>query len=198
MWSLVVSSMLLVTLISNLSEGNIKNVTDDDVESAVKSEKDRTILANDMVEKLCTAKILKTEHCKKLAENSECKTLPNECLECKCALDCQYGNQTEANCVVPKEVTKCVGARKFKRQFTCAFCYQSDSSHHVCEENVSCDSVADPNKRNYIANCTVDSQLICLGRRTFHKQKPCNWTGGHRWLTALILSITLGGFGADR
>jgi len=26
----------------------------------------------------------------------------------------------------------------------------------------------------------------------------CNWTSGKRWSVALILSITLGGFGADR
>lgn len=26
----------------------------------------------------------------------------------------------------------------------------------------------------------------------------CNWTSGKRWSVALVLSITLGGFGADR
>lgn len=26
----------------------------------------------------------------------------------------------------------------------------------------------------------------------------CNWTGGYKWSTALALSVTLGGFGADR
>lgn len=30
------------------------------------------------------------------------------------------------------------------------------------------------------------------------KNLLCNWTVGYRWSTALILSITLGGFGADR
>lgn len=30
------------------------------------------------------------------------------------------------------------------------------------------------------------------------KQKKCNWTGGYKWSTAMALSITLGGFGADR
>ncbi|OXU24003.1 hypothetical protein TSAR_006269 [Trichomalopsis sarcophagae] len=47
-------------------------------------------------------------------------------------------------------------------------------------------------------NCTVKSNVLCLGRRKFLKNLPCNWTGGYRWSTALILSITLGGFGADR
>lgn len=36
------------------------------------------------------------------------------------------------------------------------------------------------------------------GNRRFYKNVRCNWTGGYRWSTALIFSITLGGFGADR
>ena len=30
------------------------------------------------------------------------------------------------------------------------------------------------------------------------KNLLCNWTVGYRWSVALFLSITLGGFGADR
>ena len=56
----------------------------------------------------------------------------------------------------------------------------------------------DPNTRYYRAECEVPDHLICLGNRKFLKQLPCNWTGGYRWTTALALSITLGGFGADR
>lgn len=39
---------------------------------------------------------------------------------------------------------------------------------------------------------------VFLGRRTFNKNVRCNWTRGYRWSTAMALSITLGGFGADR
>ena len=42
------------------------------------------------------------------------------------------------------------------------------------------------------------SHVLCLGQRKFLKNIVCNWTSGYRWSTALILSITLGGFGADR
>ena len=56
----------------------------------------------------------------------------------------------------------------------------------------------DPNTRYYRAECEVPEHLICIGNRKFLKQLPCNWTGGYRWTTALALSITLGGFGADR
>lgn len=44
----------------------------------------------------------------------------------------------------------------------------------------------------------MNDDVICMGRRVFHKNLLCNWTGGYRWSTALVLSITLGGFGADR
>ncbi|KAK3570986.1 hypothetical protein QTP86_032402, partial [Hemibagrus guttatus] len=39
---------------------------------------------------------------------------------------------------------------------------------------------------------------VSLGKREFQKRLFCNWTGGYKWTTALTLSITLGGFGADR
>lgn len=47
-------------------------------------------------------------------------------------------------------------------------------------------------------NCSVHPDLLCLGNRTFSKRLRCNWTHGYRWSTALFISITLGGFGADR
>jgi len=129
----------------------------------------------------------------------ECDKLGNECLNCQCSLDCQYGQpDAQADCTVPESVI-CEGSRDLKRNYTCAFCYQTDKGSISCDENDECDSVFDQNQnRHYTANCTVDRSTICLGRRDFRTQIPCNWTGGHRWLTALILSITLGGFGADR
>ena len=39
---------------------------------------------------------------------------------------------------------------------------------------------------------------LCLDRHVFSKKRECNWTEGYSWTTALLLSVTLGGFGADR
>lgn len=36
------------------------------------------------------------------------------------------------------------------------------------------------------------------GNRTFSKRLFCNFTTGKRWSTAMLYSIFLGGFGADR
>jgi len=129
---------------------------------------------------------------------AQCDKLGNECLRCECILDCNYGQLAEAKCTAP-EAINCTGPRSFTRQYTCAFCYQTDQEDISCNDNVECDSVFDPNQgRHYSADCKVKNNVLCFGRRDFPKQIPCNWTGGHRWLTALILSITLGGFGADR
>ena len=34
--------------------------------------------------------------------------------------------------------------------------------------------------------------------QVFSKRVECNWTEGYSWRTTLVLSVTLGGFGADR
>lgn len=44
----------------------------------------------------------------------------------------------------------------------------------------------------------MKQNVVCLGNRKFHKKVPCNWTRGAKFKTALILSVTLGGFGIDR
>jgi len=42
---------------------------------------------------------------------------------------------------------------------------------------------------SYRTNCSVNSDVLCLGNRRFSRNKLCNWTGGYRWSTALALSI---------
>ncbi len=188
---IVISSLVLVSIISSISEGDID--VSENKTGALKT-KDSAIRPDQ--DGLCTDPVAKFEFCPSGPE-LDCSALTNNCLKCYCSLSCRYGHMSEATCDVPEGII-CKGERKLKRNFTCAFCYQSDDSLQVCEENTKCDSISDPNNRNYIANCTVDQSTICFGRRHFHRQKKCNWTGGHRWLTALLLSITLGGFGADR
>ena len=142
----------------------------------------------------CSSSTIKFDAC---PSQLECSRLGEECLKCSCDVNCQFGKISKAFCEVPDKIN-CTGDRQFEKEFTCQFCYQSDESYHTCDEHVDCDSVADPPTRQRTSNCTVPPNLICLGRRHFNKQTLCNWTGGHRWITALALSIALGGFGADR
>jgi len=127
----------------------------------------------------------------------ECIKLDASCMTCNCTSDCKYGGVSDALCTVPDSIN-CIGERTFNKSFICQYCYQSNGSNHECSENFQCNSVADPNSRLYRAQCSVPDKLICLGNRNFLKLRPCNWTGGYKWTTALALSITLGGFGADR
>ncbi|KAG5868378.1 hypothetical protein JTB14_032224 [Gonioctena quinquepunctata] len=96
----------------------------------------------------------------------------------------------------PSQVN-CQGPTKFSRNFICQYCYQTNNWEHNCELLTNCNSAASP-KAFYITNCTVRNDILCLGNRKFKKKIQCNWTGGYRWAVSLVLSITLGGFGADR
>ena len=129
--------------------------------------------------------------------DAECSLLGPECLTCYCPSECIYGQSYDVDCHVHKKIS-CNGERKFTKKFECRFCYQTESRTHRCKDNFDCQSTGDPNKLSYRANCSVPDDVLCLGRRQFMKQKKCNWTGGYKWSTAMALSITLGGFGADR
>ncbi|KAG5326743.1 AMX protein, partial [Acromyrmex heyeri] len=82
--------------------------------------------------------------------------------------------------------------------------YGTATSYALKEANVNSTPAYSSKKVRFFnplleqTNCTVNNDILCLGRRKFMKNLPCNWTVGYRWSTALILSITLGGFGADR
>ncbi|XP_020278085.1 TM2 domain-containing protein almondex [Pseudomyrmex gracilis] len=125
-----------------------------------------------------------------------CTKLSADCLKCNLSYTCVYGETLVANCSVIEHVD-CIGEQTFTKKYICRYCYQTDHSEHQCHQKNNCNSVASP-QQYYRTNCTVNSDILCLGRRRFMKNLICNWTVGYRWSTALILSITLGGFGADR
>ncbi len=125
----------------------------------------------------------------------------SDCLECFCPTDCKYGDSATARCTVADEDIRCDGERWFDVQFTCQYCFQSKAHQdYECEANYECSAAAGTEvDRHYTANCTIsDPDFLCLGRREFLRREKCNWTAGIRWTTALALSVTLGGFGADR
>eukprot|EP00088_Acartia_fossae_P063301 TRINITY_DN7703_c0_g1_i1.p1 TRINITY_DN7703_c0_g1~~TRINITY_DN7703_c0_g1_i1.p1 ORF type:complete len:322 (+),score=40.38 TRINITY_DN7703_c0_g1_i1:22-987(+) len=131
-----------------------------------------------------------------------CSELSLDCVQCECDYNCTYGELSSANCTVIGEVM-CAGSRKFVREFTCRYCYLSGPAATTCSTGhaaATCSSVAAPSQRAhwYVASCYAKHNLLCLGSARFSKKLECNWTEGYSWKTALALSITLGGFGADR
>ncbi|PNJ62379.1 TM2 domain-containing protein 3 isoform X1 [Pongo pygmaeus] len=137
----------------------------------------------------------------KCPSNGLCSRLPADCIDCTTNFSCIYGKPVTFDCAVKPSVT-CVD-QDFKSQknfiinMTCRFCWQLPETDYECTNSTSCMTVSCPRQR-YPANCTARDHVHCLGNRTFPKMLYCNWTGGYKWSTALALSITLGGFGADR
>lgn len=125
----------------------------------------------------------------------ECHKLAFPCIKCNYNTSCIYGEESQATCEVRSEKVECVGPRQFTRQFQCRYCFLTEQWEHICMPKTNCHSAQTLPVRT---NCTVYESILCLGNRTFMKNVKCNWTRGYRWSTALIISITLGGFGVDR
>lgn len=125
----------------------------------------------------------------------ECSDLIFPCMTCTYNYSCIYGKEVNATCEANLGVN-CTGERKFQRLMNCKYCYQTDPWQHVCVQKGNCDSVN--HHATYRTNCTAKLEVLCLGNRVFSKNLKCNWTQGYRWSTALIISLTLGGFGVDR
>ncbi|KRX27244.1 Coronin-like protein cor-1 [Trichinella nelsoni] len=129
--------------------------------------------------------------------SSACSALPASCVECEFPSDCHYGQEVKTLCKA-KHNSTCLGERQFERSANCRFCYLTEARYHHCEAVFNCSSYAPPLSNQIPVVCWVDETVICMGRRVFYKKVPCNWTSGYRWWKALVLSITLGGFGVDR
>ena len=137
-----------------------------------------------------------TEYPEGCPSKVQCHKLSGDCLNCTYNEDCFYGSQVQVTCA-PIEGVICDGEQNFTRTIQCRYCYQTDNWEQHCTPSTHCRVVTAPQQR-YTANCSVKHDVLCLGHRRFHRRLPCNWTSGKRWSVALILSITLGGFGADR
>ncbi|XP_071480156.1 TM2 domain-containing protein 3-like [Diadema antillarum] len=125
-----------------------------------------------------------------------CDKLAAECLNCSFDESCVYGRVYNTTCM-PKQGLDCIGSLPIEKSYQCRYCYQTETWQQSCTPANNCQVYACP-KQFIRVNCTVDDDVLCLGSRNFYRRKPCNWTSGYKWSTALILSITLGGFGADR
>lgn len=138
-----------------------------------------------------------TEEIKFSCSNENTCRLPTpECYNCTLNEACIYGEEKTVTCDILPNLN-CHGEATITKSYICRYCYQTEIWEHTCDFKANCNSIA-TSRTPYHTNCTVHKNILCLGSRTFNKNILCNWTGGYRWSTALALSITLGGFGADR
>ncbi|EDW32642.1 GL18280 [Drosophila persimilis] len=119
-----------------------------------------------------------------------CDRLQFPCIRCSYNYGCYYGREVNVTCEAITNV-QCQGERTFQRQMSCRYCYQTELWQQSCLQRANCNKF-------YRTNCTVHQDVLCLGNRSFTRNLKCNWTQGYRWSTALLISLTLGGFGADR
>jgi len=135
------------------------------------------------------------------ADSLVCSSIPASLLNCTFNCSCRYGVNVATSCTITTNSSlltyqqqQCIG-ENFTQILACLYCYQLPTQNYDCSTNSSCSST----KRDlYIATCTVHEDTLCLGSRTFQKLVQCNFTTGHSWTITFLLSIFLGGFGADR
>ncbi|KAK3741341.1 hypothetical protein RRG08_034386 [Elysia crispata] len=134
-------------------------------------------------------------------ENVKCSLLGGECIDCDFNTSCQYGTIQKAYCS-PKANVSCEGARRFKREYHCRYCYQLPEWQTWCNQTTDCalnkPRTHWPARPFFVSTCWTKSEFLCMGRRCFHKQASCNWSNGYKWSKAMLYSIFLGGFGVDR
>lgn len=75
----------------------------------------------------------------------------------------------------------------------CVYCYQLPEHQYSCLQNDTCKLGT-----RFKSRCFTGDHVLCMGHREFNKLLDCNYASGIKWTTALLLSITLGGFGVDR
>ncbi|CAL8131390.1 unnamed protein product [Orchesella dallaii] len=135
------------------------------------------------------------DHCNN-KHDINCSELDGECIDCNFNEKCIYGENVTVECRKKAKVV-CKEDEPFKREMVCQYCYQTPLYQQICNGAQNCNSIQAP-QHMLKHNCTVIPSVICLGKRRFNRMMPCNWKNGYRWSTAFILSVTLGGFGADR
>eukprot|EP00164_Ancoracysta_twista_P001395 GFYU01001818.1.p1 GENE.GFYU01001818.1~~GFYU01001818.1.p1 ORF type:complete len:225 (+),score=23.78 GFYU01001818.1:105-779(+) len=102
----------------------------------------------------------------------------------------------QATCHAKPLVTACEGPRNFTRTFHCRPCASLPESLTLCYTRMSCQERGDPVYAT--ATCRPLHSVMCIGATTWEKKVNCNLASGHKWSTAMWLSLTLGGFAADR
>lgn len=144
---------------------------------------------------------------KDLDPDGPCEMIPKSCLsliDISSIYDkCHYGANITINFKYEEKCESFIPERCkaiTSRESQCKYCFQMDERYYHCEnkEHMCNPKTSSPKERMITVDCEINPEVICGSNRKFKRKLPCSFTTGKRWETALILSITLGGFGADR
>ena len=122
----------------------------------------------------------------------ECSVMYPEYYTCN-SERCQIDENITVQCQIDERV-QCEGNRTITATFPCAYCWQLPETDLQCGFSDEC--ILSPHPQ--IGTCSVLSTKECLGPRSFSAQLYCRSSVGHSLMTATILSLFFGGFGADR
>ncbi|EGT33453.1 hypothetical protein CAEBREN_20899 [Caenorhabditis brenneri] len=114
-------------------------------------------------------------------------------LACKFPQNCRIGETVTVNCTSRKGCPNPIS--KNSVEAVCRFCWQLQESDYDCEPATNCSTSS---TKLQLTKCSAHSSVVCMGQRQFYKRVPCNWSSGYSWTKTMILSVVLGGFGADR
>lgn len=122
------------------------------------------------------------------SELMDCSDAKPEERMCVANDDCNLDEVGIFNCTVFPSI-RCQGERTFPKEIKCRYCYQSPT--YFCDPATLCD----PGDKNVITRCF--STEPCIGSNPYQRQAKCARSRLSQ-KTAILLSLFLGAFGADR
>lgn len=135
--------------------------------------------------------------------NESCHLIPVSCLKIEPGIfdDCNYGEELIATYTYLKQCEynipeECLTLTS--RPTTCRYCFQVSEAEYTCDNTKTDCNPHSTGRRDIKVQCEVNKEVICDNVRLFHRKVTCSFTTGKKWSTAIVLSVTLGGFGADR
>ena len=124
-----------------------------------------------------------------------CTQLSKADVTCPLPANCTLGQAVNVSCTAPSSLP-CAGFPVFASTAICTPCYLLPVSDLICKPVAKqCPSTL---LIPHVHSCEVRREISCSGNRSFKRRQLCHQVGQKSWKTALIYSITLGGFGADR
>ena len=212
----IMKTTTTMTMMNLAVEQNMSLIQDDTVlvvvveEDVNKKHDKKTLNETMMTERELTMQTLNQTSCHELSVDYLNCTLDQQCImgmtyeaQCQVIHESFNSSSSSSNNVNGTNYLnfECLGNQTFTKSYQCHYCWQlKENEHYTCSpvEPYYKKQCTQSGTKAYLSVCQVHDHVLCLGQRTFIKSKTCNFTTGYRWTSAVLYSVFLGGFGADR
>lgn len=130
-----------------------------------------------------------------------CSDVDPDDLECDFNSTCRYGQVVDVICksLVPCRSVSNESDSIHFRKTICRYCHQLTEEPDFSCKPPSGECMQPGVARSYyVARCHASPTVVCMGHREFLRMLPCTQESGKSYSTAVLLSLFLGGLGADR